>query len=80
MYNIGGCISCHKPPADVAGMDATVPSGGAPLKTPVGTLYPPNLTPDPETGLGKWSDLEALLPVRDFKARHASTLLTFDGD
>lgn len=27
---------------------------------------------------GKWEDLEALLPVRDFKARHASTLLTFD--
>jgi NifU-like protein involved in Fe-S cluster formation len=27
---------------------------------------------------GKWSELEALLPVRDFKARHASTLLTFD--
>jgi NifU-like protein involved in Fe-S cluster formation len=27
---------------------------------------------------GKWSDLEALLPVRDYKARHASTLLTFD--
>jgi NifU-like protein involved in Fe-S cluster formation len=27
---------------------------------------------------GKWQDLEALTPVRDFKARHASTLLTFD--
>jgi NifU-like protein involved in Fe-S cluster formation len=27
---------------------------------------------------GKWSELEVLLPVRDFKARHASTLLTFD--
>jgi NifU-like protein involved in Fe-S cluster formation len=27
---------------------------------------------------GKWRDLEALSPVRDFKARHASTLLTFD--
>ena len=27
---------------------------------------------------GKWADLQALLPVRDFKARHASTLLTFD--
>ena len=26
----------------------------------------------------KWAELEALLPVRDFKARHASTLLTFD--
>jgi NifU-like protein involved in Fe-S cluster formation len=31
---------------------------------------------DPPTG--KWSDCEALLPVRDYKARHASTLLTFD--
>lgn len=27
---------------------------------------------------GKWAELEALLPVRDYKARHASTLLTFD--
>jgi NifU-like protein involved in Fe-S cluster formation len=27
---------------------------------------------------GKWADCEALLPVRDYKARHASTLLTFD--
>jgi NifU-like protein involved in Fe-S cluster formation len=27
---------------------------------------------------GKWSDLEVLVPVKGFKARHASTLLTFD--
>jgi NifU-like protein involved in Fe-S cluster formation len=27
---------------------------------------------------GKWKDLEVLEPVRDFKARHASTLLVFD--
>lgn len=27
---------------------------------------------------GRWADCQALLPVRDFKARHASTLLTFD--
>lgn len=27
---------------------------------------------------GKWAELESLLPVRGFKARHASTLLTFD--
>ncbi len=31
-----------------------------------------------EPPTGKWADLEALLPVRDYKARHASTLLTFD--
>jgi NifU-like protein involved in Fe-S cluster formation len=27
---------------------------------------------------GRWADLKVLEPVRDFKARHASTLLTFD--
>ncbi|MBL8590452.1 MAG: iron-sulfur cluster assembly scaffold protein [Methylobacteriaceae bacterium] len=27
---------------------------------------------------GKWADVAVLEPVRDFKARHASTLLTFD--
>jgi NifU-like protein involved in Fe-S cluster formation len=27
---------------------------------------------------GKWADIAILEPVRDFKARHASTLLTFD--
>jgi NifU-like protein involved in Fe-S cluster formation len=31
--------------------------------------------PAPE---GRWADLAILEPVRDFKARHASTLLTFD--
>ncbi|HLJ72461.1 MAG TPA: iron-sulfur cluster assembly scaffold protein [Roseiarcus sp.] len=27
---------------------------------------------------GKWADFAALEPVRDYKARHASTLLTFE--
>jgi NifU-like protein involved in Fe-S cluster formation len=27
---------------------------------------------------GKWADFAALAPIRDFKARHASTLLTFE--
>ncbi|MFZ0353128.1 MAG: iron-sulfur cluster assembly scaffold protein, partial [Pseudolabrys sp.] len=26
----------------------------------------------------KWADIAVLEPVRDYKARHASTLLTFD--
>jgi len=52
-YHVGGCISCHASPTQ-----ADVPSGGKPLVTPIGTLYPPNLTPDQETGLGAWTDLE----------------------
>jgi NifU-like protein involved in Fe-S cluster formation len=34
-----------------------------------------------ENGLppeGKWEEIKFLEPVRDYKARHASTLLTFD--
>jgi NifU-like protein involved in Fe-S cluster formation len=27
---------------------------------------------------GKWADFAALAPIRDFKARHASTMLTFE--
>jgi NifU-like protein involved in Fe-S cluster formation len=27
---------------------------------------------------GKWADIAVLEPVRNYKARHASTLLTFD--
>ena len=58
LYNAGGCHSCHKPATELKDVDPNLPAGGYPLKTPVGTLYPPNLTPDAETGIGKWSDLQ----------------------
>ena len=58
LYNVGGCMSCHKPDPKQTGLDSSLPSGGAPLKTPIGVLYPPNLTPDSQTGIGNWSDLE----------------------
>ena len=32
----------------------------------------------PPPGDGKWADIAFLEPVRDYKARHASTMLTFD--
>jgi NifU-like protein involved in Fe-S cluster formation len=32
----------------------------------------------PPPAEGKWRDIAVLEPVRDYKARHASTLLTFD--
>src|SRR3979411_395667 len=39
-------------------------AGGRPIQTPFGTLYTPNITPDAETGIGKWSpdDLWRALP------------------
>jgi hypothetical protein len=53
LYHAGGCISCHKTSA-TAGVTGT-PAGGAAFPTPVGTFWPGNLTPDPETGIGSWT-------------------------
>jgi mono/diheme cytochrome c family protein len=64
LYTVGGCRNCHKPDAEQPGLDPNLPSGGFPLKTPIGVLYPPNLTPDPQTGLGNWSDLEFVNAVQ----------------
>ncbi len=57
LFTVGGCISCHKPP-DESSADKSLPSGGRPLPTPVGTVYPPNITPDVATGIGGWSDAD----------------------
>jgi mono/diheme cytochrome c family protein len=53
MYHVGGCIGCHKASA-TSGVTGP-PTGSAPFETPVGTFWPGNLTPDPETGLGGWT-------------------------
>lgn len=50
----GDCIACHT-------ADKSRPfAGGLPIGTPFGTLYTPNITPDPETGIGRWTDADFL--------------------
>jgi mono/diheme cytochrome c family protein len=45
----GDCIACHTIPG------GTLFAGGRAMPTPFGMLYSSNITPDPETGIGKWS-------------------------
>src|SRR5215467_2437226 len=45
----GDCIACHTAP------EGQLFAGGRAMPTPFGTLYTSNITPDPETGIGKWS-------------------------
>jgi len=40
-------------------------AGGRPLTTPFGTFYSPNITPDPDTGIGRWADAQFLRALRD---------------
>src|SRR6185312_16647016 len=46
---LGNCAVCH-----TAAGGAPF-AGGRPFHTQFGTLYSTNITPDPETGLGRWS-------------------------
>ena len=64
LFNAAGCLSCHKPAPGTAGADPALPTGGAPFKTPVGVFYPPNLTPDPDTGIGGWTDAQFVNAVQ----------------
>jgi mono/diheme cytochrome c family protein len=48
----GGCLTCHT--EDVP--EAVPLAGGYALKSPFGTFYSPNITPDKDTGIGNWSD------------------------
>lgn len=50
----GDCIACH---TDVKNNGEAF-AGGAGINTPFGTFYAPNITPDKETGIGKWTDEE----------------------
>ncbi|WAP70100.1 cytochrome c [Jiella pelagia] len=54
MFWAGGCVSCHAP-AKAEGDDRLKLSGGAPLNTQFGTFHAPNISPDPEDGIGNWT-------------------------
>ncbi len=45
----GDCIACH------TAREGKTFAGGLPMKTPFGTIYTSNITPDPQTGIGMWT-------------------------
>jgi mono/diheme cytochrome c family protein len=66
-YGPAHCASCHVSPTDRARFRAgeeTPLAGGGRFALPVGTWYPANLTPDPATGIGRWSDAQLARALR----------------
>jgi mono/diheme cytochrome c family protein len=55
MFYAGGCTACHATPGQD---DKTRLGGGLGLKSPFGTFYVPNISPDPNDGIGKWSEAD----------------------
>src|SRR4029077_13447297 len=57
----GGCVGCHTEEKKGA-----VPfAGGRALKTPFGTFYGPNITPDKKAGLGSWTEADFMRALRE---------------
>lgn len=65
---LGNCQSCHT-------VDPERPySGGRAFPTPFGTLYATNITPHPESGIGRWSEAAFIRAMREGVARDGSHL------
>lgn len=49
LTRIANCAGCHTAPGGEAF------AGGQAISSAYGTFYAPNITPDPETGIGAWT-------------------------
>jgi mono/diheme cytochrome c family protein len=66
VFAIGGCTNCH------TAKGGELLAGGDPLVTPFGTFHPPNITPDPKTGIGGWSTADFIRAMREGRAPDGS--------
>src|SRR5262245_66093340 len=56
---LGNCNVCHTK------ANGEPYAGGRALQTPFGTIFATNITPDPDTGIGRWSEAAFLRAMRE---------------
>lgn len=61
LFRAAGCANCHTDDKN----KGTPLAGGRALQTPFGTFYIPNITPDPDTGIGRWSESDFMRALRE---------------
>jgi mono/diheme cytochrome c family protein len=55
IFDAGDCASCHASPGQ---SDRQRLGGGLALASPFGTFFPPNISPDPKDGIGRWRTID----------------------
>ncbi len=68
LFDAAGCLGCH---TDIKNKGNPL-AGGRELKTPFGAYYSPNITPDADSGIGKWSDADFIRALRNGVAPNGS--------
>lgn len=66
---VGDCAACHTLPGSGYAF-----AGGRPIETPFGELVAPNITPDPQTGVGAWTDDEFVNALTEGTGRNGTHL------
>ncbi|HTB41806.1 MAG TPA: c-type cytochrome [Reyranella sp.] len=68
LAHVGNCAGCH------TAQGGRPFAGGRPLETPFGTVFTTNITPDPDTGIGRWSRKAFVRALRDGVALNGDLL------
>lgn len=63
--SIAGCGNCHTPQGPNGPLPGMTLAGGLRVQDPGFTAVSANITPDPETGIGKWTDAQITLAIRE---------------
>ena len=72
---IVGCGNCHTPKGpDGRALQDQEFAGGVVFKEPVFDAIASNITPDPETGIGKWTDDQIIDAIRNGKRPDGTTI------
>ncbi|WP_375542115.1 c-type cytochrome [Paraburkholderia sp. CNPSo 3274] len=65
---VGDCAACHTAP------HGRPFAGGLPMSTPLGRIYTTNITPDPDTGIGRYTQADFARAMREGVAKDGHNL------
>ena len=66
LFDAAGCLACHT----AEGGEPL--AGGRAFETPYGVFYSPNISPDPDTGIGRWSKKDFVRALKHGEAPDGS--------
>jgi mono/diheme cytochrome c family protein len=74
MNSIVACGNCHTPRTPQGPVPGRELAGGTRFEDAFGVAVAPNITPDSETGIGKWGDQEIITAIREGKRPNGTTI------